>query len=167
MVAKAVAQVENISRNEAAGLIASQPDPLGYSINYIRMYPVVFIKEQVYGIVRTILGSDYNTWSLLWTSYDIQTTGILSGLFGGGGLKGIWGSLMSKNVSSWLWVGIYSLIYDFVFYIMAGIGVGKALFKQQPFPIKQMVILLLVTILVLVVLPAFVHVTIISILKWR
>lgn len=154
MVAKAVAQVENISRNEAAGLIASQPDPLGYSINYIRMYPVVFIKEQVYGIVRTILGSDYNTWSLLWTSYDIQTTGILSGLFGGGGLKGIWGSLMSKNVSSWLWVGIYSLIYDFVFYIMAGIGVGKALFKQQPFPIKQMVILLLVTILVLVVLPA-------------
>ena len=66
MVSKAVAQVENISRNDAAGLIASQPDPFAYSINYIRIYPIVFNKKQVYGIVRTILGSDYNTWSLLW-----------------------------------------------------------------------------------------------------
>jgi 4-amino-4-deoxy-L-arabinose transferase-like glycosyltransferase len=154
MVAKAVAQVENISRNDAAGLIASQPDPLGYSINFILMYPMVFVKEQVFGIVRTILGSDYNTWSLLWTSYDIQTTGVLSGLFGGGGIRGVWESLTSQNVSPWLWVGIYSLIYDFVLFILVGIGSVKALFKQQPIPIKQMAILLLITIVVLIVLPA-------------
>ncbi len=154
MVAKAVAQVENISRNDAAGLIASQPDPFAYSVNYIRMHPLVFIKEQVYGIVRTILGSDYNTWSLLWTSYDIQTTGILSGLFGGGGIQGFWESLTSKGASSWIWVGIYSLIYDFVLFVLVIIGVAKSMKEPQLYPTRQLVVLLLITIIVLVVLPA-------------
>jgi 4-amino-4-deoxy-L-arabinose transferase-like glycosyltransferase len=154
MVAKAVAKVENISRNDATALIASQPDPFGYSINFIGMHPVVFIKEQLYGILRTVLGSDYNTWSLLWTSYDIQTTGILSELFGGAGIKGMWESLTARNVSNWIWVGIYSLIFDFILYCMALIGTFKALNKRTLFPVKQIVILLLITILVLIILPA-------------
>lgn len=154
MVAKAVAKVENISRNEATVLIASQPDPFAYSIKFIQMHPVIFVMEQLYGILRTVLGSDYNTWSLLWTSYDIQTTGVLSELFGGGGMTGIWESLTSKNVSNWIWVGIYSLVFDFILYGMAAIGTFKALNKRTPFPVKQMVILLLVTILVLIILPA-------------
>ncbi len=154
MVAKAVAQVENIPRNEAAGLIASQPDPFAYSIKYIRMYPLVFIKEQVYGVVRTILGSDYNTWSLLWTGYDIQTTGILTGLFGGGGIQGVWESFTSKGVSAWIWVGIYSLIYDFVLFSLVIIGVVKSMNQPRLYPTRQMVILLSITIIVLVVLPA-------------
>jgi 4-amino-4-deoxy-L-arabinose transferase-like glycosyltransferase len=153
MVAKTVARIENISRSDATNLIASQPDPMAYSLQFIRDHPGVFTKEQLQGILRTLMGSDYNTWSLLWTSYDIQTTGVLSQLLWGNGLRGIWASITSEDVSPWLWEGFYALLFDAAMYVLFIIGAYKALFKSRSITMKQLTLVILFTIAYLVITP--------------
>jgi hypothetical protein len=52
IVAKTMAQVEGLTRNEAVGIIATAPDPMTFSLQYIQDHPGAFVKEQVRGIAQ-------------------------------------------------------------------------------------------------------------------
>jgi 4-amino-4-deoxy-L-arabinose transferase-like glycosyltransferase len=116
MIAKVVAEVEDISRSEAVALISQAPDPTAYSLQLIRDYPGVFIKEQVRGILRTLLGASSANWALLWGGQDIPSTGLLSHLLYPNSDISLLPLLKSGFESQWFLPGFAGIAYDILLY---------------------------------------------------
>jgi 4-amino-4-deoxy-L-arabinose transferase-like glycosyltransferase len=115
MVAKAIAEMRGITRDQAVAEIAVAPDPFGYSLNFIKEHPAAFLKTQVRGLLRALLGAEYGTWADVLAGQKIQTTGILSNL----DFSSVLNQLQVGN--RWLWAGIYALVFDIIMY---GLGLS-------------------------------------------
>ena len=110
MVGKSIAEMKNITREQAVAEIAASPDPLRYSLEFIAEHPIPFIKTQVRGLFRVLLGSEYGTWAQVLGNQTIETTGMLANF----NLAVIWRIVSSGSI--WVWAGIYALLYDAILY---------------------------------------------------
>jgi 4-amino-4-deoxy-L-arabinose transferase-like glycosyltransferase len=153
IVAKPLAQAEGISRDEAVSIIANSPNPMQYSLGVIKRYPVIFIKEQGRGILRTLLGAEYGTWATVWGGADTATTGVLSAFLDQGSLSEVLHSLSSQVNNPWFWAGIYALIYDIVLYVAILIGIWRLLHKDQKRLVFDLAILLIFSLFYLLIIP--------------
>jgi 4-amino-4-deoxy-L-arabinose transferase-like glycosyltransferase len=84
-VAQVLAEVEGISRDDAATRLAVGQDPQGESLALIRQYPALFVRAQVQGILRSTLGVESGVWArLLGLPIDRQgSLGVLGTLLSG------------------------------------------------------------------------------------
>ncbi len=116
IVANTLAAAEGITRNEAVAQINAGPDDFAQSLAIIRRYPTVFVTEQIKGVIRTTLAIEYGTWARVLGGEQIETTGIISGLFSDGGLAGLSALLAPGRTGRWLWAGLYAFLYDLIAY---------------------------------------------------
>ena len=152
-IAKALAAAEGYSRDEAASIIANSPNPLKYSLGVIRQYPLVFLKEQVRGILRTLLGAEYGTWAKVWGGEETATTGVLSAFIDLGSPGEILRSLASQAKNPWFWAGIYAFVYDIVLFTTVLIGFWCVLRNYRQELVFSLAAMLVFTLFYLLIVP--------------
>jgi hypothetical protein len=152
-VAKTLASAEGISRDEASGIIASSPNPMRYSLGIIRQYPLVFIKEQGRGILRSLLGAEYGSWAKVWGGQEISTTGVLSAFIDQGSPAEIFRSLGTQLTNSWFWAGMYALIYDFAIYTATLIGFWRVIRYHRKELVFETGVFVLLSLIYLLIVP--------------
>jgi hypothetical protein len=152
-IAKTLAQAEGISRDEASAIIATSPSPFHYSLEVIRNYPMVFLKEQTRGILRSLLGAEYGTWATVWGGEDTATTGVLSAFIDQGSLSGMLRSLAGQVDNPWFWAGIYALAYDIILYFAILLAVWRVLRNHQKGVVFLLAVLLLISLIYLLIIP--------------
>jgi len=116
MVAKTIAQVEGITRDEAVAVIATSPDPMAFSLQYLRDHPSAFVKEQLRGIARTLLGAEYATWGEKISGEVISNAGMLSALLDRHDLGAFLKGFKEQLRSPWFLAGLYALVFDLLLY---------------------------------------------------
>jgi 4-amino-4-deoxy-L-arabinose transferase-like glycosyltransferase len=91
-LAYVLADVEGISRDEAVSELAEREDLLSLTFEILRQHPLEFVKTQIFGIARSLMGSETGTWSnvLGWRTW--QGFGLLTRLFRGRVEEGMGGS---------------------------------------------------------------------------
>lgn len=72
-----------ISREEAVGLIAEAEDPIAYSFDVIRQYPMSALRVTGRGLLRTFLGTEVGLWLPLAFDLPYRESGLLSAVFSG------------------------------------------------------------------------------------
>jgi 4-amino-4-deoxy-L-arabinose transferase-like glycosyltransferase len=145
MVAKTMAQVEGMTRDEAVAIIATSPDPMVFSLQYIQDHPAAFVKEQVRGIARTLLGAEYATWGEKIAGEDISNAGMLSALLDNRNPLEFLDSFVEQLKSPWFAAGLFALGYDFLLYGLCLIAIWKNFrINSQGKTIKVVILLILV-----------------------
>jgi 4-amino-4-deoxy-L-arabinose transferase-like glycosyltransferase len=153
IVAKTMAQVEGLTRNEAVGIIATAPDPMTFSLQYIQDHPGAFVKEQVRGIARTLLGAEYATWGEKIGGDVISNAGMLSALIDRRSPVEFIESFVGQLKSPWFWAGLYALGYDILLYGLCVVAVWKTYRGDRKDNALKLVILLLVMLAYLLFAP--------------
>jgi 4-amino-4-deoxy-L-arabinose transferase-like glycosyltransferase len=125
IVAKTLAEVEGVTRDEAAAMIATSPSPWRTSLEVVRDHPFVFIKDQVRGIMRTVLGAEYATWAIKIGGQQVQNMGMLSALLDDRSLFLFLSAFIRQLQTPWFWAGLYALVYNGVLYGLGLAGVLK------------------------------------------
>lgn len=143
MVAKTMAQVEGLTRNEAVGIIATTPDPMTFSLQYIQDHPAAFAKEQFRGIARTLLGAEYATWGGKLGGEVVSNAGMLSALLDRRSLGEFLQSFGNQLGSPWFWAGLFALGFDFLLYGLCFVTVWKT-FRGDQQPIMTSLVILLI-----------------------
>ena len=82
-LAYVLADVEGISRDEAVMELSGDEDLLALTIDLLRHHPVEFARTQVFGIARSLAGSETGTWAQVLGGGSWQGFGLLTGLFKG------------------------------------------------------------------------------------
>ena len=149
IVANSVANVEHISRNEAVTLIASAPNPNAFVIEFIRGHPGVFVKDQVRGIILTVLSVDYPTWAYALTGNLPASTGVVANL--SFNVSKLFEQIRSGN--SWILAGMAAVGYDLVLYGLGIFASWRILARQRGKTIFVLTLLLLVTLAYMFVVP--------------
>lgn len=152
-VAQTLASAQGITRDQASAIIAKSSSPMRYSLEVIRTYPLVFVKEQARGILRTLLGAEYGTWAAAYTGEASATTGVLSALLDQGSLSEMLASLRSQANNPWFWLGMYALLYDIVLGITILTGMWRVFRHYRPDNIYNLAILVGVALLYLLLIP--------------
>ena len=153
IVAKTMAQVEGMTRDEAVAIIATAPDPMTFSLQYIQDHPAAFAKEQVRGIARTLLGAEYATWGEKIGGEVISNAGMLSALLDRRNLVEFLGSFAEQLKSPWFWAGLYALGFDLVLYGLCVVAVWKTFRRDRRDNMTKVVILLILMLAYLLLVP--------------
>lgn len=152
-VAQTLASAEGYSRDEASAIIANSPNPMRYSLEVIRSYPVIFIKEQARGIMRTLMGAEYGSWARAMADEETTTTGVLSAFLDQGSPAGVFEALKTQVTNTWFWAGMYALIYDVVLFIGVIWGTWKVFRDFRPEVVFNLAALLIVALFYLLIIP--------------
>jgi 4-amino-4-deoxy-L-arabinose transferase-like glycosyltransferase len=152
-VAKTLAAAEGYSRDEAVSIIAASPSPMRYSLGVIQQYPVVFIKENARGILRTLLGAEYGTWATVFGGEDTATTGVLSAVLDQGSLRDTLASLESQLSNPWFWSGMGALVYDVILAAAILFGLWKVAKSHRNEMVFRLALLVLVAVIYLIFVP--------------
>lgn len=152
-IAKTLAQVQGISRDEASAIIATSPSPMRYSLGVIRDYPGIFIKEQVRGILRSLLGAEYGSWATVWGGQETTTSGVLSAFIDQGSLSEMLNSLVAQIKNPWFWAGIYALAYDVVLYVAILLGGWRVLRHHRKGILLSLAVVLIISLIYLLIIP--------------
>lgn len=153
IVAKTMAEVEGMSREEAVARIAASENPTAYSVRYVADHPSAFLREQVRGVARTLLGAEYVTWAARIGGVSIQNAGMLSALLDDRSMSGFISAFAGQMDSVWFWAAVYALVYDGLLYglcIAALRGTTRAPGRAG---VGRVVLLLVVTLAYLLIAP--------------
>ncbi len=153
IIRKTLARAESISDQEAEAKINAQANPLSYSLEVIRRYPKIFLIEQIKGIARVLLGSEYGTWAKVLANQGVETTGGLGILFGGGDFRSFWQGVTSQKDNPWMWAGMYALLFDIVVYAVAAVGIIRIYRHNPKDMVKGLILLCLTGFIYLVIIP--------------
>lgn len=151
--ARILEQAEGYSFIEAQKLLSQSGDPVNYSLQLVRRYPLITVKLQAKGIVRTLLGAEFDTWSRTFTNRSAPQSGILTILFGGGDAGQLWHSLQTLLGSPWFWAGMAALVYDGVLYLACLAGIYRSWKDQRGQDAWRLALVLLVSVSYLVLAP--------------
>jgi 4-amino-4-deoxy-L-arabinose transferase-like glycosyltransferase len=154
MVAKTLAQVEGINRNDAATRIAQSPDPLRRSIQIVQTYPGVFVKEQVRGIARTLLGAEYVSWADKIGGEVLENAGMLAALLDRKNPQEFLSAFLVQLRSPWFWAAIYAMGYNVVLYTLCSAAFWKAWRKERNSLFINLFVLLVAAVAFLIFVPA-------------
>jgi hypothetical protein len=152
-VAQTLASAEGLTRDQASAIIAESGNPMKFSLDVVRRYPGVFVKEQTRGILRTLLGAEYGTWQAIFTRVVPTTTGLLSVLLGQGNGAGLLASVKAQANNPWFWAGIYALMYDIVLAVCLLVGIWRVFRIYQHEMVARLAILAVAALLYLVLIP--------------
>jgi 4-amino-4-deoxy-L-arabinose transferase-like glycosyltransferase len=149
IVAGSLANVNQISRNDAAALIAAAPDPNAFMVEFIKAHPGAFVKDQVRGIILTILSVDYPTWAYDLTGNLPASTGVVANL--SFDVSKLFAQMRSGN--SWILVGLGAVGYDLGLYALGIFASWRILARQRGKGIFVLVLLVLITLAYMFVAP--------------
>jgi 4-amino-4-deoxy-L-arabinose transferase-like glycosyltransferase len=76
-IATVLGEVEGISRGEAASILTESQDPAAITMELIRQHPVVFIREQLKGLMRSLFGVATGVWARNF-GYPLEMQGSLN-----------------------------------------------------------------------------------------
>jgi len=82
-LAVVMAEVHGITRDQAATQIALSENPEGLAKEVITAHPVVFLAEQIRGVVRTLLGAEPRAWVRLFGVEGDASFGVISSALSG------------------------------------------------------------------------------------
>jgi 4-amino-4-deoxy-L-arabinose transferase-like glycosyltransferase len=153
MVAKTMAQIEGMTRDEAVAVIATSPDPMTFSLQYIQDHPAAFAKEQVRGIARTLLGAEYVTWGEKIGGEVISNAGMLSALLDRRSPLEFLESFVVQLESPWFWAGLYALGFDLVLYGLCLVTIWKTFRGECHANVIKLVVLLILVLAYLLFAP--------------
>jgi len=152
-VAQTLASAEGYSRDEASAIIAKSANPMRYSLEVIRTYPEIFIKEQARGIMRTLLGAEYGSWAKAIAGDETTTTGVLSAILDQGSPGGVFEALKTQITNTWFWAGMYALFFDVVLFIAVIWGVWRVFREYRQEVVFNLAALLVVSLFYLLTIP--------------
>ncbi|RPI34140.1 MAG: hypothetical protein EHM70_03830 [Chloroflexota bacterium] len=153
MVAKILASVEGITRDQAVEQIASSPQPMRYSLEVIRLHPAVFIKEQARGIVRTLAGAEYAYWAQALAEQRFNTQGMLSSLLDQRSLSAFLQILSAQGGNVWFLAAVFALVFDLVLYSLCAAGLWRALRYFRCGPVFNLAVVLALVSFYLLFIP--------------
>jgi hypothetical protein len=151
-VATVLAEVENISRDEAAVEISKAGDPFGITLRLLREHPLIFVQEQGKGILRTMLGVSSGAWARAF-GYPIELQGSfqLSKIVLTGDVvqakQRIESLLGDRRTAILLGLSIVALVQTILLYIL---GLGNFFVKRVD---AWIYVLLITTVALLVISP--------------
>jgi 4-amino-4-deoxy-L-arabinose transferase-like glycosyltransferase len=127
---------------------------LALSLVIIRSYPGAFIKVQIRGIARTVLGTEVGTWMELISDGPYEGSGFLNALLSGNlsTIKESISNLVNTNSSSAILLLAWGILYTVVISISSLIGFFRMM-RYGDRELKYLGILILVTMLYLVLTP--------------
>jgi hypothetical protein len=149
IVAGSIANVNHISRNDAVALIAAAPDPTAYMIDFIKEHPVPFVKDQVRGIVLTVLSASYTTWAADLTGVLPASSGVVANL--SFDVAQLFDQFRSGN--AWLLTGLAAVLYDLVLYGLGIFASWRILARTRGKTPFLLVLLMLITVAYMIVSP--------------
>lgn len=153
-VASALAELENISRNDAATLISQTGDPEQFARDFIAEHPVHFLGHQFKGVARTLLGVELYVWSNFVGSDRDEGFGILSS-----SLRGNFDEAIESIQLMWVDPANRVLIPILGFALLHGIillGLGALAFLKlgnEPAYLRPVLIVAGVSALALIIAP--------------
>ncbi len=161
-LAEVVAQVEGTDRDRALATLDPGRDTLALTLEVMSEHPIAFVKAQLLGVARSLVGVDLGTWGILLGQNDWIGLGLLSGLFRGSLPDSLAALLkpgpglswMGAGEGEWVRLGIqsYSLLFSGVLLFLAAVGVGS--FRQREGAERFLQSLGLMTVAVLVLVAA-------------
>ena len=161
-LAEVLAQVEGTDRNRAVAELDSQRGPLALTWEVASAHPSTFIKVQLLGVARSLIGTDLGTWGILLGEHDWVGLGVLSGLLREGPSESLAAlqrsgaglSWIAKGLVGWMRLGIlaYSLFFTGALLALSALGV---IFVRKSEPVERfMQDFGLITVAVLILVPA-------------
>lgn len=148
-LAEVLADAEGISRNEAAARMGEGRSPFTIAFGLLRDYPANFVKTQVFGVVRTAMGTDIGAWGNVLGWDDWTGFGLLSTLFGQETL-----SAGGRETSAWETVLRYGLLLTSLFHAVIFLGLAAVGVLWWPSQRARLVYWLpLVTVVLLILVP--------------
>ncbi len=149
-----LAEALSVTRDEARLMILEEPDPMAYSFQVLRQYPISFIKVTIRGVARTLIGTEVGTWMRVIFDQPYQSSGLLTYLVRGD-FKGVVDALSVRMQEG----GVLSLAllfwgvgYSIIIYVLVVMGARRAFRSGMP-TIRWAVIILLVSAAYLILIP--------------
>jgi len=149
IVASSIANVNSISRKDAVALIAGAPNPKLFMLEFIKGHPAVFIKDQVRGIIRTIISVNYPTWAYALTGNLPASTGVVVDL--SFDIRKLFDQIRSGN--AWVLVGMAAVLYDFLLYGLGIFASWRIFTRQHREVVSVLTLLMLITLAYMIVTP--------------
>lgn len=153
MVAKTIARVEGITRDEAAAAIGAAANPMLFSLEYVARHPTAFFREQARGVARTLLGADYVSWAFFLGRESIANASMLSALIDHSDLRGFGSSFVGQLHSPWFLAGLCALVFDFVLYGLCAAGLVRAVRENRHSTVSSLGALLALSLVYLLIVP--------------
>lgn len=149
IVAIPVAEVNQVSLDQAKGLISSSPDRNAYILDFIKAHPVPFIRAQARGILLTLMSVSYPSWAYVLTGIRPASTGIVSSL--SFDLTKILDQIRSGNL--WIVSGIGAILYDLVLFSLCLIATWRIFAWRQDGVKPELGLIVLVTLVYMIITP--------------
>jgi 4-amino-4-deoxy-L-arabinose transferase-like glycosyltransferase len=152
-LARVVADVEGISRDEAAvGLPVDQP--LELALDLFRRHPATFVRVQLVGIGRTLLGSEPGTWSHVLGLEPWPGLGLLgasSDNRAGGLLGRVINMMRDPDYAPQMAMLLYALLYSVFLISLAVLGLltGRSMTSHE----RLFILTIGLSVLYLVIIP--------------
>jgi 4-amino-4-deoxy-L-arabinose transferase-like glycosyltransferase len=140
---------------EEAKLKVLQLESDGSSIlSIIQAYPGNFIKVQVRGIARTVLGTEVGTWMKLISDGPYEGSGVLNALLSGNlaTIKDAVSNLTTTNPTSAIFLLAWGIIYTIIISVFSLMGLVRMMCYGEV-ELKYLGILILITMLYLILTP--------------
>ena len=153
-LALSLVEAEEISWEEAKLKVLEMESDGSALFSIIQSYPGDFIKVQVRGIARTVLGTEVGTWMKLISGQTYAGSGILNALLSGNlsTIKEAIANISTSNSASALFLLAWGLLYTFIIAGLSLIGIMRVV-RYGGVELRTMAILFLVIMLYLIVTP--------------
>lgn len=149
IVAIPVAEVNQVSLDQAKGLISSSPDRNAYILDFIKAHPVPFIRAQARGILLTLMSVSYPSWAYVLTGIRPASTDIVSSL--SFDLTKILDQIRSGNL--WIVSGIGAILYDLVLFSLCLVATWSIFTRRQEGVMPELGVIVLVTLVYMIIAP--------------
>ncbi len=153
-LALSLVEAEEIGWEEAKLKVMEMESDGSALLSIIRSYPGDFVKVQVRGIARTVLGTEVGTWMKLISGQPYEGSGILNALLSGNlsTIKEAIANISTSNSTSALFLLAWGILYTFMIAIMSLIGFIRMM-RYGEVELRTMGILILVIMVYLIVIP--------------
>jgi 4-amino-4-deoxy-L-arabinose transferase-like glycosyltransferase len=153
-LALSLVEAEEIGWEEAKLKVMEMESDGSALLSIIRSYPGDFVKVQVRGIARTVLGTEVGTWMKLISGQPYTGSGILNALLSGNlsTIKEAIANISTSNSTSALFLLAWGILYTFMITVLSLMGFIHMI-RYGEIELRTMGFLILVIMLYLIVIP--------------
>ncbi|NIM94820.1 MAG: hypothetical protein GTO18_14060 [Anaerolineales bacterium] len=153
-LALTLVEAEGLQWDEAKVQVARMGGGLGAAAEVIRSHPVPFMKVQVNGLARTMLGTEAETWLFLISIGGYPDLSMIVGslLRGELGLNEALELLSSREAQVSVLLVAWGFVYSLALFGMVIVGFIRGIRKSDP-KIRAVLVLALITVLYLLIIP--------------
>jgi hypothetical protein len=153
-LALSLVEAEEIGWEEAKLKVMEMESDGSALLSILRSYPGDFVKVQVRGIARTVLGTEVGTWMKLISGQPYTGSGILNALLSGNlsTIKEAIANISTSNSTSALFLLAWGILYTFMITVLSLMGFIHMI-RYGEIELRTMGFLILVIMLYLIVIP--------------